>query len=457
MTRPTWVPNTVFYQVFPDRFRNGDPRLDPPDVVPWGSPPTHHEFQGGDLLGVIKGLRHLEWLGVSGIYLNPVFAAQTNHRYDTRDYFAVDPHLGDIGILRELVEEAHSLGIRVILDGVFNHCGADHPAFRDWRRLGDKGTHAGWFFGWGGPQPAGEPDYQTCGGAAYLPKLNLDNPEVRDHVLRAATYWIDEAHIDGWRLDVPWKVPLDFWEQFGQTVRSVAPDAYLVGEIWRDAALWLDVFDGTMNYQQRAAIIDYTITDAMDGEDFHLEIAELLRRHGEAAPWMLNLVGCHDTSRILTVAGSDVERVKVALTAMFTLPGAPMLYYGDEIGLEGGDDPGCRGAMPWDTAAWNHDLLATVRSLVAIRRQHPALSSSTFEPLVERNGLCAYARRHESDRAIVVLNPRGPQRDLPITVDTGMWIDVLSGTTYEAKDRTLLLDTVPGRSALLLISQEKAP
>ena len=132
--RPDWVPDTIFYQVFPDRFRNGSPHNDPPGTVPWGTEPDREHFQGGDLAGVIEGLAHMQRLGIAGLYLNPIFTAGTNHRYDTWDYFTVDTHLGDIGVLRELVAEAHHRGIRVLLDGVFNHCGDGHPAFRDWRR-----------------------------------------------------------------------------------------------------------------------------------------------------------------------------------------------------------------------------------------------------------------------------------------------------------------------------------
>lgn len=454
MTRPQWVPDAVFYQIFPDRFRNGRPDLDPDDVAPWGSPPDRERFQGGDLRGIREGLGHLESLGVTAIYLNPIFSAGTNHRYDTRDYFTVDPLLGDADEFRGLVDEAHTGGIRIVLDGVFNHCGDRHPAFLDWRQNRSAGRHAGWFLGWPGVQPDGEPDYQTCGGAAYLPKLNTDNPAVREHLLRCATYWIEEFGIDGWRLDVPWKVERGFWDEFSKAIEAVAPDVYLVGEVWRDATSLLEVFDGCMNYQQRSAILDYCLYDTMDGEDFVIEIEDLLRRHGNASLWMLNLVGSHDTSRIHTLARDNGARVRLAFTALFTLPGSPLIYYGDEIGLTGGDDPECRQAMPWNQNDWNDDILHHVRTLTKIRLERPALRRGTFSRIVERNGLTVYRRSlNDHGEVIVVLNPRPAQRDLTFPADGDGWKDQLSGRIFPTVDGRLHIDVVGGQSSLVLVRE----
>jgi cyclomaltodextrinase len=453
--RPDWVPDTVFYQIFPDRFRNDDPSNDPPDTVPWGSEPDRHHFQGGDLAGVIEGLGHLERLGVSGLYLNPIFTAGTNHRYDTWDYFTVDPHLGDVGVLRELVAEAHHRGIRVILDGVFNHCGDGHPAFRDWQTNGAASEYAGWFTTFPS-QPLGAPDYQTCGGAAYLPKLDLTNPAARDHVLRAATYWIEAAAIDGWRLDVPFKVAHEFWAAFRETVRSVAPDAYLLGEVWRDAKPWLDVFDGVTNYRQRDNIVGYCIHDALDGEDFAQETADLAGHHSDAALWMVSLVGSHDTARLRTLAGRDVDRAVCAIAAMFTVPGVPLIYYGDEVGLDGDNDPGCRRAMPWDDSVWDQRLLATVTQLCAVRAASPALRRGDFQPLTARNGLVAFERTHGDDRVAVVLNPRGPQRQVDLLIGGDKWSDAVTSQQHAATNGAVTIDDVPGCSFLILREEPQA-
>ncbi|HLF43009.1 MAG TPA: glycoside hydrolase family 13 protein [Acidimicrobiia bacterium] len=456
MSRPQWVPDAVFYQIFPDRFRNGRPDLDPPDVAPWGAEPDQIRFQGGDLRGINEGLSHLEWLGASAIYLNPIFTAGTNHRYDTHDYFGIDPRLGDLGEFRELVAEAHRRGIRVVLDGVFNHCGDGHPAFVDWNKNRSSGEHAGWFLGWPGPQPAGEPDYQTCGGASYLPKLNTNNPAVKDHLLRCATYWVEKTGIDGWRLDVPWKVEGGFWDDFMKTMETLAPDVYVVGEMWRDATGYLDVFDGCMNYQQRAAILDYCLLDVMDGEDFMIEIEDLLRRHGAAAPWMLNLIGSHDTSRVLTLADGDIERVCLAFTALFTLPGSPMIYYGDEVGLTGSGDPSCRKAMPWDPDRWDTRILEHVRTLTAVRGKHDVLRRGALRRVVERNGMAIYRRQHEHQEMLVVINPRGAQQDVRIEASGERWRDLLSDRTYPVVDGEVVIDQVAAKTSLILVETRAA-
>ncbi|CAN5604349.1 glycoside hydrolase family 13 protein [soil metagenome] len=459
--RPDWVPDAVFYQIFPDRFANGSPALDRPGTVPWDTPPDREHFHGGDLAGITSRLGHLARLGVSGLYLNPVFTAGTNHRYDTHDYFAVDPRLGDLGALRELVGEAHRLGIRVLLDGVFNHCGDGHEAFRDWRARGAQSPYAGWFIGWD-PQRTGGLDYQTCGGAAYLPKLRLEDASARDHILRVATYWIEQAGIDGWRLDVPFKVAHEFWQLFREAVRAVDPNAYLLGEVWRDAVPWIDVFDGTINYRQRANILGYCLDDTLDAEDFGQETAELSAAHGEAANWMVNLVGSHDTARILTLAHGDRNRTLCAIAAMFTLPGVPLLYYGDEVGLAGGDDPGCRKAMQWDEAMWDPTILDAVVALSTARRQSPALRRGGFTARLVRNGLIAFERATMgadadaicNDRVVVVLNPRAEQTGVVIPLGRGLssrcWRNVMSGGTVTSTERGLVLDTVAACSFTIL-------
>lgn len=457
--RPDWVPDAVFYQVFPDRFANGDRRLDPPDVHPWGSTPTREHYQGGDLAGLLGRLGYLAELGITGLWLNPIFEAGTNHRYDTHNYLRIDPRLGDEGLLKEVVQEAHGHGIRVLLDGVFNHCGDRFWAFQDVVANGASSAYRDWFDIRRLPIETDPPTYQTCGGAPYLPKLNTRNPEVRAYVLDVATRWIEVADIDGWRLDVPWKVPHDFWEVFRDAVRRSKPDAYLVGEIWRDAVPWLDVFDGTMNYRLRDVLLDFCIRDHMDAEDAALELEALVALHGAAAPWMLNLLGCHDTPRVRTIARGDDRRTHLAQVALFTLPGAPLIYYGDELGLEGHNDPGCRGAMPAALDDWRGPQLEAMRQLVAVRHAHPALRRGAFEPLLTLNGVLAYRRSSPDDEVVVVLNPRARQRALTVPLAGShitRWKDALSGRRYAATAAGLQLDEVQAASALVLVPAETA-
>lgn len=456
--RPEWVQEAVFYEIFPDRFCNGDPSNDPPGTESWGAKPTRENFLGGDLAGICQKLSYLEELGVSAIYLTPIFMAGTNHRYDTWDYLRIDAALGDVAQLKELVTEAHGRRMRVILDGVFNHCGDGFWAFRDLARQGAQSPYKHWFFPAHFPIEQDPPNYQTCGGAAYLPKLNTQDPDLRRYLLQVATYWLEEVDIDGWRLDVPWKVPLDFWEELRRTVKEVNPEAYLVGEIWRDAGPWLDVFDGVMNYRLRDHLLDYCVRDAMDAEDFVFESKALLTDHSGAAPCMMNLLGSHDTPRLLTLCGGDSRRAMLALTALFTAPGAPMLYYGDEIGLEGENDPDCRRAMIWEEEQWNRAMWRTCQALIRTRRGSAALQRGTWEPLLELNAVLAYRRRYESDEAIVVLNPRGPQRQVRIPVAdgrAGAWSDLLTGRRYSLHDGCLTIEAIEACSALILTPLSK--
>ena len=231
--RPDWVPDAVFYQIFPDRFRNGDPGNDPPDTVPWGTEPDRTHFQGGDLAGVRQGLPYLRDLGVTALYLTPIFAAGSTHRYDTHDYLRVDPALGDETTLTELVGDAHARGIRVLLDGVFNHAGDGFGPFQDLMANGVNSAWKDWFFPASFPLQTDPPNYQTCGGAAFLPKLNTSNAEVAAYLIEVGTYWLERAGTDGWRLDVPWKVPRTFWVAFRDAIRARRPDAFLAGEFWR--------------------------------------------------------------------------------------------------------------------------------------------------------------------------------------------------------------------------------
>lgn len=457
--RPDWAQDAIFYQIFPDRFANGDRSLDPPDVQPWGAPPNRHDFQGGDLLGITERLDHLQRLGVTGLWLNPVFEASTNHRYDTSDYLKVDPRLGDEALLKDLVHEAHRRGIRVLLDGVFNHCGTGFGPFQDVLAKGRDSQHADWFTVRDWPAQSDPPNYQTCGGAPYLPKLNTDNRDVRDYLLEVATYWLDAVDIDGWRLDVPWKVPHDFWGEFRQAVRSVKPDAYLVGEVWRDADPWLDVFDGTMNYRTRDVLLDYCLRDDMDAEDAALELEWLQVKHGGAANWMLNLLGCHDTPRIRTLAGGDASRVRLAQVALFTLPGIPLIYYGDELGLQGDNDPGCRAAMPANYSDWWNDETAFIQQLVAIRQAHTSLRRGDFRPLLTFNGMLAYGRSTNDEQVIVVINVRNdePSVRIPVDIDTdaATFEDVLNGGRYPVRDGHLLFgDMLAGSAGILVSSAE---
>jgi len=453
MVRPDWVADAVFYQIFPDRFSRSSGNHEFSGLTTLGDPPTRENFFGGDLAGIQHKLPYLADLGITALYLTPIFKAGTNHRYDAHDYLEIDPMLGHLHSLRSLVAAAHALNIRVVLDGVFNHCGDGFWAFQDLMKYGESSVYRDWFLPRSFPIEQNSPNYQTCGGAAYLPKLNTDNQCVRDYLIGVATYWIREADIDGWRLDVPWKVSHDFWEVFRDAVKTLKPDAYLVGEIWRNAMPWLDVFDGTMNYRLRDVHLDYCVRDHMDAEDAAFETEGLVAAFAPALGSQLNLLGSHDTARLLTMCLGDEARARLALTAMLTSPGAPMLYYGDEIGLEGGNDPDCRRCMPWDESQWKPAIVETVRALIEIRAGHPALRRGNWERLLVFNGVLAFRRRFEDDDVIVIVNPRDAQSNLRIGIASSLadcWKDLLTGAVYPVVDAAISIDRLSEKSAMIL-------
>lgn len=412
---PDWVKDAIFYEIFPERFANGDPSNDPPGVEPWGGVPTRTNFFGGDLQGIINKLDYLEALGITAIYLTPIFAAHTNHKYDTVDYYRIDPHFGDLETFRQLLREAHRRGMRIVLDAVFNHVGEGFWAFQDVIERGEASPYVNWFYIEDLPvtkEPA--PNYATYENADYLVKLNIHNPEVRRYLYDVARYWTREG-IDGWRLDVPYLMNHRFWKGFRRVVKEINPELYIVAEIWQQATDWLygDECDGAMNYRLRDLILDFFVYEKLDALAFDRELATLRAEHpGETAYTMLNLLGSHDTPRFLTLAQGDKERFKVAAAFLFTYVGVPMIYYGDEVGMTGENDPDCRRPMVWDRPAQTYteqsecdqELLAWHRQLIRIRKAHPALRRGTVRSVYASGGVYAFERQYGADYVLVLLN-----------------------------------------------------
>lgn len=412
MPVPGWIYDAVFYQIFPDRFANGDPGNDPPNVQPWGAPPTRKGFQGGDLAGIRQKLDYLLDLGVNAIYLNPIFLSASNHRYDTIDYYRIDPKLGRFEDFKALVDEVHRRGMRIILDGVFNHSSRGFFAFHDILENGPDSPYRDWFHVRRFPLRAYEPgqarNYLGWWGLKSLPKLNTSNPAVRRYLLDVARYWIDQG-ADGWRLDVPNEIDDDdFWAEFRATVREANPEAYLLGEIWDVSPRWANDghFDGLMNYPLRSAVLDF-LNQQITAEQFAGQIEPLLSAYPpENIAAMYNLLGSHDTPRVRTNYNGDTRRVALAFLFLFAFPGIPAIYYGDEVGMQGGKDPDCRGAFPWDSSAWDAGLRAFVQRLIAARKASPALRLGEFRTLLAENaaGQFAFSRTHQSEQVIVAMN-----------------------------------------------------
>jgi len=458
VTTPEWVKDAVFYQIFPDRFATSTRVSKPSNLEAWDTPPTVFGFKGGDLLGVAEKLDYLQDLGITAIYFTPIFASTANHRYHTFDYYAVDPILGGNAALRQLLDQAHARDIRVVLDGVFNHAsrgfyqfnhtlenGAASP-YLDWFYFNDEWLKAGRpleayprrrFKGRGGKTSLEQLGYKAWWDMPALPKLNTNTPAVREFIFDVAKFWIDFG-IDGWRLDVPGEIDDDsFWSEFRRRVKGANPEAYIVGEIWDDARRWLqgDQFDAVMNYLFTKAVLGYFIGKEMDLEETHKAggyqhvepmsqrafaagIDSLLATYDPAVTQVqLNLLDSHDTPRFITCARGNESALRLAALFMFTYPGAPCIYYGDEIGLDGGHDPDCRKAFPWDEDRWNHDLRAYFQRCIALRKAHSALRRGSFEVLLSKNDVYAFARQGKCETVVVALNLSRETRDVSLPVE----------------------------------------
>lgn len=416
---PGWVADAVFYQVFPDRFENGDPSRDPESTADWGDPPTADSVFGGDLQGVIDRLDHLDDLGVTALYLTPVFESTSNHKYNTTDYTRIDPQFGDEETLRNLVDAAHESGIRVMLDGVFNHCGRQFEPFQDVVEHGRNSEYADWFHVHEFPiSDEPRPSYDAFAFEPYMPKLNTENPEVRSYLIDVATYWVEEFGIDGWRLDVADEVDHAFWRELRREVKAVNPDAYILGEVWHDASPWLrgDQFDAVMNYPFSDAAYEFLTEERIGASTFADKCTRLLMRYPDRTNRSLfNLLGSHDTERLLRRCGGDERTFRLAMVLLFTYPGAPCVYYGDEVGMTGGDDPDCRRTMVWDEAEQNRALLSFVRRLVSLRTDaHPLRRGDlSFDRALTGEDRLVYRRRSDDGSVTVAINRGADPVQLP--------------------------------------------
>lgn len=463
---PSWVSSAVFYQIFPDRFANGDPSNDPPGTVPRDALPTPTNFFGGDLQGVIDRAGYLAELGVSAIWFNPLFDAPSNHRYDTRDYRRIDPYLGDEATFARMVQVLHELGIRVVLDGVFNHTGDRFWAFQDVEQRGPASPYYDWYEIWRWPLSRQPPSYRTWSGYAHMPKLNHANPAVRRYLFDTVRYWMGFG-VDGWRLDVANEVPHDFWRAFRQVVKAVNPDAYLVGEIWGNGEPWLrgDQFDGVMNYRFRDALLQFFALGRIPPSELDARLAQIRADYpGPVFFALLNLLDSHDTERFLTAARGDVRRVKLAALLQMTYPGAPLVYYGDEVGLPGGRDPDNRRPFPWQPDRQDLDLLRWYRTLVALRRCYPVLSRGDVVTLAadDATGVYAYARELQAAGdsgtapvALVALNRSEASVQVRLAVPSAAagehrWLDLLSGAELAAQDGAVQVPLGPMQGRLLV-------
>ncbi len=463
--KPDWARGCVGYQIFPDRFLRGQQENASLEAVePWDSTRYANEYRfGGNLNGIREAIPYLKELGVGVVYMTPIFQSNTSHRYNTFDYYQVDPLLGSLEDLKGLADELHTAGLRIVLDGVFNHSGTAFAPFQDAKTRGRESPYYDWFFFDENKYPCG---YATFAHTPEMPKLNLKNEDAAAYFLAVGRYWLKEAHIDGWRLDVSPEVWPDFWRKFRTAVLQENPDALLIAECWDDSRQWLtpgDMFDSTMHYVLSRAIWQFFGKGQINLSEFDDRVNRAMAMYPHAVQEVLwNFLDSHDTARFLTLADEAEYRLRAASFFQMTHPGVPIIYYGDELGLSGGPDPDCRRPMPWHTVLGN-SLLNHYQSLTYLRQDSDALRHGDFTTwLTADDGLYAYLRKSKTQEALMVLNTaeKALRRVLPLPEGFSQLEtvkDELSGQVILVTAQTLVISLEPGQGMVFLreLNQDK--
>ena len=469
---PGWLKNSVFYQIFPDRFADGDPTNNVRDgeydyagftarARRWGEPPTTGsraalvEFYGGDLAGITAHLDYITSLGANALYLNPIFTAFSNHRYDVTDYFSVDPHLGGNPSLVDLRKALVERGMRYILDIVPNHCGILHPWFQ--AALTDPSTPTAEYFTF----HKHPDDYDTWLGVRTLVKLNYRSAILRNVMYAGSNsifrHWLRPPYsADGWRIDVANMLARQGADQMGmevgrgirRAVKDENPQAYLMGENFFDATNQLqgDCWDGVMNYAGFALPLrDWLgpVKIFVPGQTQWINTGNSLTTQAlvesweafrAAIPWVVaiqqfNLIDSHDTPRALSLLEGNRDLFRLVVTLLFTYPGVPCVYYGDEIGLGGGQGMNSRQCMSWDSSTWDMELQDFYKALIHLRRTSPALMDGGFQVLWTENDTLVYQRDVNEETLLVVARRGTKTRPAgPVPVSHGA---IPEGTEFE--------------------------
>lgn len=433
MTVPEWTKDAIVYNIFPDSFADGKRTI---------SGGTEGSGLGGSLRGIAENIDYIEALGFNCIYLNPVFEAESYHRYDTLDYYRIDPHMGTEEDLRTLVREAHARGIRVILDGVFNHISSNHFLFRDVLENGKASRYYKCFYQLPEkpslPVPGEEPQYTCFSYVPNMPKTNTADHWLRQYFCDVGVYWIREFDVDGWRLDVANELDDGFLRAFRTAVKRAKADAIIVGEVWENAAHYMkgDMLDSAMNYDFRRYCRRFFAEDAVSAEVFDTNVSALLLRYHENALFaQLNLLDSHDVSRYLTLCGGDTERMELSVLFQMTFPGMPCVFYGDEKGLSGLIEQEYRQAMPWQR---QHPLEEVYRRLIALRKEKTALRYGDFKTVFASGKAYSYSRTWKNTRVTVTVNlgatPIPASNCGTILLKKGKNRDIIGAWEYEVRE-----------------------
>ena len=415
---PEWVKNTIWYQIMPDRFCKAEGTNTDKRFLKWGKNSSGWDtVYGGNIKGITERLGYLKELGIGGIYLTPVFSSDSYHKYNTNDYSVIDTDFGTEEDIKEMISKAHSLGIRVMLDGVFNHCGSEFFAWKDVLGSGKSSPYYDWFFI--NDENFIKKRFDTSDGRFYtfsfwsvMPKLNTNNPEVIDYFTKLCLHWVTEWDIDGIRFDVGDEVSHRFIRNLHDKLKPVKPDVFLLGEIWFDSVAWLNgtEYDSVMNYPISSSINDYFKNTALSSKDYMYMINYCLSLYPEQITKVLfNFLDTHDTRRVIDTCGGDVNELLQRLTLLFTTPGTPCVYYGTEIAMTGGEhDTDNRHCMPWDKIdkGYNSHITDEIKKLTALRNNRPELCTTGIRFIHHDSHprLLHYIRYSDSSRIDVYVN-----------------------------------------------------
>lgn len=405
---PEWAANKVVYQIFPSRYAASQPV----DKELWYKAPiTFTDNLHGDIRGIIDHLDYIRDLGIDVIYLTPIFKSDSSHKYDTIDYYQIDPSFGTAEDLRELVQKAHQYGMKVVLDAVFNHTGRDFFAFKDIIENKEKSKYLDWYFIDKFPldtEPGQAPNFKCFGYYGGMPKLNLKNPEVEKYVTDVACYWLKECDIDGWRMDVGDEISHYFWKHFRRAVKAVKKDALIIGEIWHYAGDFLegDEWDTVMNYPFYLNLIDLLADEKIDVSRFIQNLGYMKGRlNKKCYPLMWNLIDSHDTARFLHLCNNK-QKQHLAAAFQLLMPGMPMIYYGDELAMPGANDPDCRRGMYWDEEYRDNEMLEWYKRLIQVRRTHACIVEGELAETITRDedGTIVLIRKNTEETIALIFN-----------------------------------------------------
>lgn len=405
---PEWAANKVVYQIFPSRYAASQPV----DKELWYKAPiTFTDNLHGDIRGIIDHLDYIRDLGIDVIYLTPIFKSDSSHKYDTIDYYQIDPSFGTAEDLRELVQKAHQYGMKVVLDAVFNHTGRDFFAFKDILENKEKSKYLDWYFIDKFPldtEPGQAPNFKCFGYYGGMPKLNLKNPEVEKYVTDVACYWLKECDIDGWRMDVGDEISHYFWKHFRRAVKAVKKDALIIGEIWHYAGDFLegDEWDTVMNYPFYLNLIDLLADEKIGVSRFIQNLGYMKGRlNKKCYPLMWNLIDSHDTARFLHLCNNK-QKQHLAAAFQLLMPGMPMIYYGDELAMPGANDPDCRRGMYWDEEYRDNEMLEWYKRLIQVRRTHACIVEGELAETITRDedGTIVLIRKNTEETVALIFN-----------------------------------------------------